>query len=264
MPTEWRTFDQCNATEKWRYLDDGHIEIAGRGVPTRPWPAAMDQWHDVVNAAATKWGVPPAWIAATIMHESVGKQNSCFPCSASPRGCESSPDGCDHGDGFGLMALLTSTASKLAGRSVSADELRSDPLLNVDLGTQYLRAGLDASQQHFGADDIVWAGVAYNAGSVRCTSAECPQDGYGVVYGCIVGASGERISTRYPANLIASVNTAVDNGYVLLPNSAEPPLNLLASGEMDWRVAASIFLGVAAVGYVLARHVVLQPAVAWA
>jgi len=254
MPSSWRTFDQCGATERWRYLDDGHIEIESRGVPTRPFPQSMDQWREQIDAASIRWAVPRAWIAAIVMHESGGKQRACFPS-------DSSPDGCNHGDGFGLMALLTTTASSLAERPVSADELRDDPALNIDLGTKYLRRGLDKSREHFGTDDIVWAGVAYNAGSVKCWSKPCPQDGYGVLYGCITDRDGNRISTRYPENLIASVNVAIENGYDgMAPESIEPGGDSPEpAGDASFLGTLALMIGTAAIGYVVVRHVRLTP-----
>jgi soluble lytic murein transglycosylase-like protein len=59
---------------------------------------------------------------------------------------------------YGLMQLRIPTASEVAGRPVSVEELL-DPAFNLDLGCRYLRRMLDRFD-----DDVLLALMAYNAG----------------------------------------------------------------------------------------------------
>ena len=59
---------------------------------------------------------------------------------------------------YGLMQLRVPTASEMAGRPVSVEEL-FDPVLNLDLGCRYLRRMLDRFD-----DNLLLALMAYNAG----------------------------------------------------------------------------------------------------
>ena len=59
---------------------------------------------------------------------------------------------------YGLMQLRIATASEVAGRPVTVEEL-FDPALNLDLGCRYLRHMLDRFD-----DNVLLALMAYNAG----------------------------------------------------------------------------------------------------
>ena len=137
--------------------------------------------------------------------------------------CARLSDGsCAQNEGAGLMAILPSTASLLAGRGVSSAELMQNNALSIDLGAKYLKQNLDAN-----GGDFVRAAVAYNAGSVRCGTGRtwrpagsslpkfpCPNS-WGVVMGCIdvPMGSGNVVSNDYPRNAIRFLNAALDAGY---------------------------------------------------
>ena len=95
----------------------------------------------VVKAAAMRHGIEPALAAAVVVAESSGN-----PRAVSPR------------QAYGLMQLRVPTASDVAGRPVSVEEL-FDPELNADLGCNYLRQLLDRYR-----GDERFALMAYNAG----------------------------------------------------------------------------------------------------
>lgn len=226
MPSSWQSFDTCpGSAPRWRYLDDGHIEIENEGVRARAWPSAMTQWKPQVFAASLKRGIPPNWIAAILALESGGKPVSCL------RRADGS---CDPRDGVGIAAMFPSTATIIAGRPVTGDELMSDPALAIDLCAGYLRMNLDRYN-----GDFVKAAMAYNAGSVKCGHGSvapsreepCPPTSWNVVMGCVY--STRNIGTcapssvkdgifvcnnDYPRAAIQYANAALDGGY---PQSAK-------------------------------------------
>lgn len=68
------------------------------------------------------------------------------------------PTAVSRAQAYGLMQLRIATASEMAGRPISVEEL-FDPALNLDLGCRYLRRMLDRFD-----DDVLLALMAYNAG----------------------------------------------------------------------------------------------------
>lgn len=191
MPSAWKSYGCPESTKQWRYLDDGRIEVSGVGAPESAWPSGVEQWRSLIEAAASKYGLPPAWVAAAMAQETGGR-NVCL--SVTNRVC-SPPCQCDPGEGAGLMAMTPGTATGLAGRKVTSQQLMDDPALAVDLGAKYIRVNLDAN-----GGDYMRAALAYNAGSVRCgrgttfipaaykgvwPKESCPPTGWGVVMGCI-------------------------------------------------------------------------------
>jgi soluble lytic murein transglycosylase len=68
------------------------------------------------------------------------------------------PDAVSPAAAYGLMQLLVSTATRVAGRPIEQTTL-FDPTTNIDLGTRYLRQLLDRSQ-----GDLAKALAAYNSG----------------------------------------------------------------------------------------------------
>lgn len=145
--------------------------------PFRDIPKGVSQWNGLITAAALKHGVPSQLVAGIMSLESGGNPKAVSPARA-----------------YGLMQLILDTASTYAGRPVSADELLSDPALNVDLGVKFLRVLWDK----YGGNPIKIS-IAYNAGSVKCGAPKkCPdgpnqwnavadcQDGKAVDYPLIV------------------------------------------------------------------------------
>ena len=223
----WRSFGCPNSTVQWRFLPDGSAEVDGKGSPKTPWPTKVDQWQELIAAAAIKWGVPAAWIAAVMVQESGGESR------------------------VGLMQVEASTASALEGRTITKDDLINDPALSIDLGTKYLRQKLDyvgsGSTCKPGAGDFVKAAVGYNAGCVKCASAtssgsvggkggeSCPPTAWGVIMGCTrrspdpgwctpsIQVPGMfNCPTMYPLGCISNLNTAISRGWGDLPPGYDP------------------------------------------
>jgi len=68
------------------------------------------------------------------------------------------PTAASRAQAYGLMQLRIPTASEVAGRPVTVEEL-FDPAFNLNLGCRYLRRMLDRFD-----DDVLLALMAYNAG----------------------------------------------------------------------------------------------------
>jgi len=92
--------------------------------------------EEVIDPAASKYGVAPELVAAVIWAESSGDPNA-----VSSRGAR------------GLMQLMPETAKELGVTRIE------DPRENVDGGTKYLKQMLDAHE-----GDVSLALAAYNAG----------------------------------------------------------------------------------------------------
>lgn len=218
---DWQRFDCADATRRWRKLPNGHIEIEDLGILTRDWPMEVDQWARLIALKALKHAVPASWIAAIMALETGGRPGLCARRS----------DGtCNTAEGIGLMAMLRSTASSLAGRDISIDELLGDFDLQIDLGAQYIAN----ARERFG-DDFVHVALGYNAGSIRCGAGNtwhtpkepCPPTPWGVVMGCVRASKQQHshcvpseIETGkwvcpnlYPEVAIGLYNAALDHGW---------------------------------------------------
>jgi hypothetical protein len=198
--TPWVSFD-CAGSKRWRYLADGRVEIEEEGSPASAWPSAVDQWRDPVLRAALLFGIPPSWIATIMSIESGGRPGLCL---------RKSDGSCSSSEGVGLMTIMSATASTMAGRKVSWQELLEDNALNIELGSKYLKYQLD----QYGGDPVK-ASVAYNAGSVRCGQGRvfgtrdepCPRTDWNVVEGCVRSAQGHE-------NLVCAPSEVKDGQYV--------------------------------------------------
>ncbi len=104
---------------------------------------------DLARSAGARYGVDPTLVMAVIQVES-----HFNPAAVNP----SDPS-------YGLMQMLPSTATLLAGRTVSGQELLDNPPLAVDLGTQYLAMGF---AKYGNTGDAL---AAYNAGVARRNAA---------------------------------------------------------------------------------------------
>ncbi len=116
----------------------GLMSVRLGGYPT---PALWD----LARNAGARYGVEPALIMAVMQVES-----GFNPAAVNP----SDPS-------YGLMQMLPSTATLLAGRPVSGQELLDNPALAVDLGAQYLAMGF---AKYGNTGDAI---AAYNAGVAR-------------------------------------------------------------------------------------------------
>jgi hypothetical protein len=248
LDSPWVSFD-CSGSKRWRYLEDGSVEIEGEGPVTGSWPSDVNQWREPILRHAGSLGIAPAWLAAIMAIESTGRPGFCLKLA----------DGsCSSGEGIGLMAIKASTASGVAGRKVTWEELLNDHDLNIQLGAKYLKLCLD--QQH---NDPVRASVQYNAGSVRCgagtvfgpSTERCPTSDWNVVEGCTLQArpvpglpcapSTEKpgkyaCSIDRPRGFIKALNAAVASGWEVGPVEPGPPPEPLPGGKEPERGAITV------------------------
>ena len=117
-------------------------------------------YWDAITREARARSIDPYRIAGLIRQESVFD-----------------PRAASHANAYGLMQLLLETAQHTArkygiGRAITRDVLLSDPQLNIQIGTGYLRDQLD----NFGR--IEYVAAAYNAGPGRAVRwrAELPAE----------------------------------------------------------------------------------------
>src|SRR5512146_3070045 len=131
---------------RFRQLDDGHIEIEGEGIPTRPLSPKVANYAEIIWAASAEFDFPAHGIAG------VGALESGWdPKAVSPAGAQ------------GAMQLMPATARWILGDpNLTLDDIR-DPVTNVRAGTKLLRRLWDQYDGNF-----VKVCFAYNAGSPRC------------------------------------------------------------------------------------------------
>jgi hypothetical protein len=99
----------------------------------------------------------------------------------------------------GLMQLIPSTASSMAGRIVTCDELINDPALNIELGTTYIEYQMNAYDSN-----PIKVTAAYNAGSARCSNCQsCACNQWGLVADCY---NGQQVD--YPLMVMGFANDA--------------------------------------------------------
>lgn len=98
-------------------------------------------WDEVREESAEK-RIDPIWVVALV------RQESMFD-----------PDARSPADARGLMQLLPSTAKRVAGVDAGSDLDLSQPRLNIELGTAYLRTLIDRFD-----GDVLKALAAYNGG----------------------------------------------------------------------------------------------------
>lgn len=250
MHTEWRNFPCPDSSPSWRYLDNGRIETSDRGVTTRAWPTGVNQWKSLIDASAVSYGLPSHWVAAIMAMESGGKPGLCARMS----------DGtCAQNEGAGLMIMLPATASSLAGRSVTSEELLADHSLAIDLGAKYLRQNLDnkLTGGDYPGGDFVFAATSYNAGRVRCGTGSvwrpsgsnlpkvpCPATSWNVVMGCVDTKNGVVVSD-YPRKVIELANAALDKGFGTGGAIPSPPSPPSLASTFD---ARTLWLAIGAIG----------------
>jgi hypothetical protein len=211
VATDWIQFP-CSGTPeaRWRYLDNGQIEVEGLGVPTGSWNHGIDKWHDNILYFGGKYGVPAYQLAGIIRGEcpSGDAQGCCSPCNACP-----GMKNCGLCCAYGLMQLTLGTAQSVAkglGLPIPSAGDLFDPAVSLELGTKYFS---DLLKRYNG--DFVSAAVGYNAGSVKCGG--CSSGTFWNV--CTDGS-------QYPLAAIKYANAALANGFPLgeLPPISQPPI----------------------------------------
>jgi soluble lytic murein transglycosylase-like protein len=110
------------------------------------------QYDDLIAAAAAKYGVDAALIAAIIQHESGGDPNAMG----------------DGGLATGLMQMHMSAALDVG---VAWKDLKGNPALQIDAGTRYLKRLIDQFQ-----GNVPWALAAYNQGPTVIGKAKAYAD----------------------------------------------------------------------------------------
>lgn len=206
MTSAWRTFDCPGSRQRWRYLDDGRIEIDGEGTPEwEEWPPLVNQYRDHIRAASDATGVPEIYIATIMALETRGRSVCLTPGG---KICEGPSCTCSGAEGCGAMAIMAHIASALLGRSVTCQEMMADVGLAARAGAE----GLKVCMQKYG-DDLPKIAVCYNAGKIKCGTGStfgtikeaCPDPrGWGVVVGCVYSSSDAgdgrcAPSVKYPA-----------------------------------------------------------------
>lgn len=142
---------------------------------------------DLARTSGAQYGVDPTLVMAVIQVESGYNPSAVNPTDPS----------------YGLMQMLPATASLLAGRAVSGQELLDNPPLAVDLGTQYLAQGL---AKYGNTGDAL---AAYNAGVPRRN------------------AQGQYVNSRGDTKVQTYVDRVLD-AYLTLSGSTVP----VAAGEL--------------------------------
>jgi soluble lytic murein transglycosylase len=139
--------DAPRFTRRRRLLIWGGVAIAFLGSVLILHLARREREADLrrlVGIAARGQGLDASLVAGVVHAESKGN-----------------PTAVSRAQAYGLMQLRIPTASEVAGRPVTVEEL-FDPAFNLDLGCRYLRRMLDRFD-----DNVLLALMAYNAGPGR-------------------------------------------------------------------------------------------------
>lgn len=175
-------FDSGCGGPRARWVGEGRIEIEGEGLPSKKLPDAVNQWRSEVVSAAAKYGLWPNFVAGVIATESGGSQHAHSSVA------------------YGLMGLVPSTASLMAGRSVGADELLENAALNVELGSKLL----DQLFVKYKNNPIKVA-ASYNAGSPKCGAGKCVQPNR---FNLVADCDSKGVAVDYVTRVISYSNAA--------------------------------------------------------
>ena len=133
-----------------------------KSIPIAYWRILFPEpYWDTIRAESAKNGLDPYLVASLIRQES-----------------EFNPTAISHANAYGLMQLLPSVGrqmSKEEGLGSIEPRQLLDPILNIRLGTRYLRQTLD----HFGGVSE-YALAAYNAGDNRVTDWQAAGPYHGI------------------------------------------------------------------------------------
>ena len=133
-----------------------------KSIPLAYWRILFPEpYWDTIQSESAKNGLDPHLVASLIRQES-----------------EFNPTAISHANAYGLMQLLPSVGKQMAreeGMGPIEPRQLLDPILNIRLGTRYLRQTLD----HFGGSPE-YALAAYNAGENRVTDWQAAGPYHGI------------------------------------------------------------------------------------
>lgn len=200
-PSQW--FSSLGGTgPRVRYTDDGRIEVEGQGLVKDGLPPDVNNWANLIWKYATLYGVPPHFLAGIMGLESQGNPKA------------------SSGKAFGIMQFTTATASRMAGRTVTSEELLNNPELGIELGAKYVREQTDRYQ-----GNPIHVSASYNAGSAvkgsscvtkdasgACTE-RCPPNQWNLRTDCYKRKDGTRFSVDYPLIVFKYANAAWEGAF---------------------------------------------------
>jgi soluble lytic murein transglycosylase-like protein len=205
VPSQWTTFPCTPVRARWRYWEDGRIEVDGMGFPIAaksagsrdPWSPKVALWKEPIASFGAQYGVPEHWIAAIMAFESGGQAAAKSPAGA-----------------IGLMQITPATGRAWANmihRPLSSTDELADPLLNIELGVAGLASLLKGVK-----GDFVAAAAGYNAGTDKFGQPHClkPLDTRPGYWGVLTDGSA------YPLQVIRFANRALLEGF---PAAPKPP-----------------------------------------
>lgn len=208
----------CGAGPQARWTTAGGIEIEGEGELKRSLPPAVNKWSSEIATAAAKYDIWPNFIAGFVATESGGEQAAHSSCC------------------YGLMGLLPATAASMAGRSVSPEELLSNPALNIDLGSKLIDQLLDKYK-----NNPIKVAASYNAGSAKCGAGKCgAPNRFNLVADCVNG-----VAVDYVTRVISYSNAARLGNFKpgVSGTQARSSNGLLLVGGVALAVGAALYFG---------------------
>jgi len=151
-------------------------------------------------------------------------ESGCNPNAQSPAGA------------CGLMQLLPATASRLAGRNVTCDELKSNPDLSIQLANKYINQNHSVHQgnlYHIAAGYNSGFGTQPTAGGLPALarSVDCPGC---YAYECKTKPGGLAETQKYVENVVSYRNGAYEAVYGSTPPALAP--DIIKSGQSEHRI----------------------------
>lgn len=187
--TEW-VASPCEPKARYRYTDNGKIEVESLGIPTMPWPQEVDDFRPLIEQSADAAGISRALLAGLVAAESGGSPSVV------------STDG-----RMGLTQIPREMAKAVGNPDFPVDmepmELSDTAILhparNLLYGATLLAYYLSTKDMN-----LIAALAMYDQGKVACEPKPiCDEPNrWGVLCDC-----------EYIDQVIAHTNAAVDHGY---------------------------------------------------
>jgi len=187
--TDWIA-SPCNPQARYRYTDEGRIEVESEGVLKMPeWPTAVDDFRELIEVAADANGISRALLAGLVATESGGV---AAVQSATGR--------------LGLTQIPAQLAAVVANPNFPVDTTPVpledyqilQPSWNLFHGAKLLAHYLETKD-----NNLVAALAMYDHGQVLCdANPACPTNRWGVWTEC-----------DYVDQVVGFTNLAVDVGY---------------------------------------------------